>query len=146
MGLGTSVVLEGSPHLGLENRGADLMSRGSSLPEERRLHPMVGERICFPPDATPTAHYGSPWCLRMIHALGWMRTHILYVLAKETPLCLLAASPHSGGSALPVGTVIRRDDPHTRGPALPPGMHMISCFQCLLSPNASQWVWRQARL
>lgn len=45
VGLGALVVHEGSPCLGMENTGADLMLRRGSIPDELELHPMVVERI-----------------------------------------------------------------------------------------------------
>lgn len=45
VGLGALVVHEGSPCLGMENTGADLMLRRGSIRDEWELHPMVVEWI-----------------------------------------------------------------------------------------------------
>lgn len=61
---------------GLENRGADPMSRGSTPPDEWR--PQIRIRFGrwgFCQQAQATVPYGSPWLCKMNHLCRWRHLH-----------------------------------------------------------------------
>lgn len=110
-----------------ENRGAQLVSRGSLLPDKWRAptpwrfgHGLEKQKcICSAPNSTPTARIGSLWCLRMIHMFShvpWSRemlmpshyfvSSILLERVKLEQLSVILVAPDH---CLPV-TVVSRSD------------------------------------